>query len=98
MGRWSERSYGAPYLTERETIAVTLYARGLTSKGIARIMDISPRTVENLVMHAKSRLGAKTIAHVVAIAVSAGLIEFTPETISLNNEAKEIRNGNQGSL
>jgi DNA-binding NarL/FixJ family response regulator len=61
-------------LSPRERQVLALVARGKPAKGIALILDISPRTVN---LHAASivhKLGAENRLQAVAIAVRGGLL------------------------
>lgn len=54
----------------REDQLLTLLAQGLTVKQGAELMGITQRTAETHARNARARLGARTIAHAVAIHVS----------------------------
>jgi DNA-binding NarL/FixJ family response regulator len=61
-------------LSPRERRVLALVARGRSAKGIAQILEISPRTVN---LHAASilrKLGAENRLEAVAIAVRGGLL------------------------
>ena len=62
-------------LTSRETEILELVSRGLESPEIARALYVSPETVRTHVAHVLGKLGARTRAEAVAIAVRARLIE-----------------------
>jgi DNA-binding CsgD family transcriptional regulator len=63
-----------PALTERQEDIIQLLASGLSSKEIALRLGISPRTVEHQIEAAKRKLGARNIAHAVAIAMGRAFI------------------------
>jgi DNA-binding CsgD family transcriptional regulator len=63
-------------LTPREREIVTLLALGLTGEEIAEKLVISPETVRIHVRNARRRLGAKTRAHAIALAIKGGQIEL----------------------
>lgn len=63
-------------LSARELQVVSLVARGLCSKDIARSLSISPKTVESYVEHARLKLNAHNRAHLIAVAVNEGLIDI----------------------
>lgn len=44
------------YLTNKQAVCARLFARGYTSKHIAREMNISPRTVEGYILDIKQKL------------------------------------------
>ena len=55
-------------LSKREKEVMTLAVSGLTSKEIARELDISPRTVEVHRTHVMHKMGANNVAELVSIA------------------------------
>ncbi|NEU13615.1 response regulator transcription factor [Methylobacterium sp. BTF04] len=61
-------------LGPREIEILTLTARGLTVGAIADALCVSPKTVQNNQSLIKARLSARTDAHLVWIAVGAGLV------------------------
>ena len=62
-------------LTGRELEILELVSRGFESPDIARELHLSPETVRTHVTHVLGKLGARTRAEAVAIAVRGGLIE-----------------------
>jgi DNA-binding CsgD family transcriptional regulator len=62
-----------PSAREREVLG--LLAAGRTDGQIAELLDLSPATVQTHVRNAKAKLGARTRAQAVAIALRRGLIE-----------------------
>ena len=63
-----------PSKREREILA--LLAKGSTDVKIAEILNLSPATVQTHVRNAKAKLGARTRAQAVALALVGGLIEL----------------------
>lgn len=63
-----------PSKREREVLA--LLARGETDAQIADRLELSPATVQTHVRNAKAKLGARTRAQAVALALVAGLIKL----------------------
>lgn len=61
-------------LTSREIEVVRYAADGLNTKETARAMEISPRTVEMFCSSAKAKLGGRTRAHTIALAIRQGLV------------------------
>ena len=61
-------------LTPREREVVSLVALGLTSGEIAERLVVSPATVRTHVQNAMAKMGARTRAHLVAIALADRLI------------------------
>jgi DNA-binding NarL/FixJ family response regulator len=74
----ARRSYSEPVarLSERERDVLSGLARGLMTEEIAFEMFLSPHTIRSHVKAAMRKLGAKTRAHAVAIAVTAGAVEL----------------------
>ncbi|MDQ3730181.1 MAG: LuxR C-terminal-related transcriptional regulator [Actinomycetota bacterium] len=62
-----------PSHREREVLA--LLAQGSTDVQIAELLKLSPATVQTHVRNAKSKLGARTRAQAVALALMGGLID-----------------------
>jgi DNA-binding CsgD family transcriptional regulator len=71
-GRWRNSSRG-PSAREREVLG--LLARGSTDSEIATMLGLSSATVQTHVRNAKAKLGAKTRAQAVALALGQGLID-----------------------
>ncbi len=63
-----------PSRREREVLA--LLARGSTDTQIAEVLSLSPATVQTHVRNAKAKLGARTRAQAVALALVSGLIDL----------------------
>lgn len=63
-----------PPLTERQEDIIHLLANGLSMKVIALRLGVSPRTVEHQIEAARRKLGARNIAHAVAIALGRSLV------------------------
>lgn len=61
-------------LTAREVEILGLTARGMTAGAVADALCLSPKTVQNNLSLIRSKLGARTDAHLVWIAVGAGLV------------------------
>jgi len=61
-------------LTPREREVLTLVARGASSKEAARILNISPRTVEVHRARIKQKLGARNAADLMRIVLGNGLL------------------------
>ena len=65
---------GPSLLTARQLEVVFLLRDGLHHNEIAACLSISPRQVDRLVAHARTRVGAKTTAALVALLVTGGLV------------------------
>jgi DNA-binding CsgD family transcriptional regulator len=63
-------------LSEREREVMTLVASGLQSGGVAERLFLSPETVRSHVQNALAKLGARTRAHGVAVALVTGEIAW----------------------
>jgi DNA-binding CsgD family transcriptional regulator len=61
--------------TARELQILGLLAAGATDGQIAAMLDLSPATVQTHVRNAKAKLGARTRAQAVALALRQGLID-----------------------
>jgi two-component system, NarL family, invasion response regulator UvrY len=61
-------------LGPRETEILRLVASGLTTEQIALSLHLSPKTVQNYHYQIKSKIGARTDAHLVWLAIGAGLV------------------------
>lgn len=61
-----------PTTREREILA--LLATGSTDAEIADLLGLSPATVQTHVRNAKTKLGARTRAQAVALAIAQGII------------------------
>lgn len=65
-------------LTPRELEIVTHVAHGLTAKEVGLALEIAPRTVRKHVEHIYLKMRARNNAHMVALAVSRGIIQALP--------------------
>jgi DNA-binding NarL/FixJ family response regulator len=61
-------------LTSRETAVLEEMAKGMSSKEIARALEISPQTVKNHISHVFSKLGVTDRTSAVLIALRHGWI------------------------
>ncbi|QBR71849.1 DNA-binding response regulator [Beijerinckiaceae bacterium] len=61
-------------LGPRETEILRLVASGLTTDEIANSLNLSVKTVQNYHYQIKSKIGARTDAHLVWLAIGAGLV------------------------
>lgn len=64
----------APSLTAREHDVLTAMADGLPAKSIARRLGMAVKTVENHKIRIYDKLGVRTQAHAVSLAISQGLL------------------------
>ena len=65
------------HLSPRETEILRLLASGMTSDAIAEPLNLSQKTIRNHHYAIKSKIGAKNDAHLVWLAVRAGLVSIT---------------------
>jgi two-component system invasion response regulator UvrY len=65
----------ASELGPRETEILRLVASGRTTEEIAALLHLSAKTVQNYHYQIKSKIGARTDAHLVWLAMGAGLVE-----------------------
>jgi DNA-binding CsgD family transcriptional regulator len=63
-------------VSDREREVIELVAQGLSAKQIAQRLEITPRTVERHFENVRNKLRAKNQAHMVAKALTSGMIEF----------------------
>ncbi|PWB84121.1 MAG: DNA-binding response regulator [Methylocystaceae bacterium] len=61
-------------LGPRETEILRLVASGRTTEEIAKLLNLSLKTVQNYHYQIKSKVGARTDAHLVWLAIGAGLV------------------------
>ena len=62
-------------LTPRETEVMSMVSRGLASKQIAGLLELSPRTVEIHRQHVMAKTGAGSVAELVRMVVRAELAD-----------------------
>lgn len=67
----------ATLFNDRELEVLRYVLLGLSNKEVARRLDRSPRTVDRYVEVVRFKLRAKNRTHMVACALSAGLLELT---------------------
>jgi DNA-binding NarL/FixJ family response regulator len=67
-------------LTDREREVLGWLARGLSSKEVAQRLDISVRTVETHRANLMHKLGVKSVALLVQVALREGIIDPSPST------------------
>lgn len=67
---------GRALLSKREREVVALVALGLETAEIAAELYVSEHTIRSHVRNAMGRLGARTRAHLVAIAISRQLLQL----------------------
>jgi two-component system invasion response regulator UvrY len=75
----ADRLTGAQHLTEsltpRETEILRLLATGLTSEEIAPLLNLSHKTIRNHHYTIRAKIGARSDAHLVWLALAAGLVQ-----------------------
>jgi DNA-binding CsgD family transcriptional regulator len=71
------RRSGCDRLSGKERKVLAELARGNTTEEIGLLLGVSPHTVRTHVKNLMRKLGARTRAHAVAIALSESAIEFT---------------------
>jgi two-component system invasion response regulator UvrY len=70
-------------LGPRETEILRLIASSRTTEEIAELLNLSSKTVQNYHYQIKSKTGARTDAHLVWLAIGAGLVSATPPVDSV---------------
>lgn len=78
--RLSGHNQAIEELSPRETEILRLLATGLSSEAIAQLLNLSQKTVRNHHYAIKAKIGAENDAHLVWLAISAGLIN--PEKLA----------------
>ena len=73
--RTTETATPEVYLTDKEITILKLMCEEKSTKEIADIVDLSPRTVEAIRDKLKTKTGVKSMAGLVMYAVKAGLVE-----------------------
>lgn len=63
-------------LTERQRVALTAMACGLSHAAAGRRLGTSGRTLRRALIEAVDALGARSVMHAVALAVDAGLLDM----------------------
>ncbi len=71
---WPTAAVARSPLTPRETEVLHLVAQGNSSKEVAITLSLSFRTVEHQIASAKRKLGARNVAHAVAIAMTRRMV------------------------
>jgi DNA-binding NarL/FixJ family response regulator len=66
-------------LGPREVEILQLVASGMATEAIARVLNLSPKTVQNYHYGIKAKLGARNDAHLVWLAIGAGVL--TPRSL-----------------
>lgn len=74
MQKMKRDGQSAVQLSKREREVIKLIALGKSSKEIARILEISPRTVDTYRKRLMDKLGLKNLAEVVRYAVRLGVV------------------------
>ncbi|MGE0463865.1 MAG: response regulator [Vicinamibacterales bacterium] len=69
---------GPQTLTDREREVLTWLARGLSSKEVAKELNISVRTVETHRANLMHKLGVKSVAVLIQVAMREGIIDPAP--------------------
>ena len=77
IAAYNGNGVGRRRLTPRERQIVEMLARGATGEQIAEELVLSPETVQKHVHNAKRKTGASTRAHLIALALTRGLIDPT---------------------
>jgi two-component system, NarL family, invasion response regulator UvrY len=90
----ADRLAGAHHLTEtlspRETEILRLLATGLTSEEIAPLLHLSQKTVRNHHYAIKAKIGARSDAHLVWLALAAGLVQLGQMTGSARADGSQV--------
>ena len=87
--RLSEKPHLTESLTLRETEILRLLATGLSSEEIAPLLNLSQKTVRNHHYTIKAKIGARSDAHLVWLALAAGLVQIGPYGSANAGEAEK---------
>lgn len=61
-------------LSKRQLECVLYLARGKTTKEIARILNVSPRTIESHFVHIKDKINCRTKSEILDKAIAEGIL------------------------
>jgi len=76
-------SYHCPIsLTKRQEVCLFFLIRGKTMKQISKILDISPRTVEDHVNKIKNNLHCQTKQDIIEKAIDMGFLYYLPKSLN----------------
>ncbi len=64
--------------TQRQAEAIALLAQGASCKEVARQLGVAVTTAQTMLAQARERVGAKTVAHLVALSITHGFIRVLP--------------------
>jgi DNA-binding CsgD family transcriptional regulator len=94
LGRSKKRSqytvgerYPGVYFTQREAECLYYLGRGLTIVSTAKMLELSPRTVEFYVKNMKVKVKLKTKSQLIEMAHDVGLMPRLGDALLKNNEA-----------
>ena len=73
-------------LTPREIEVARMCSMGLTCKEIGKNLQLAPRTVEHHLEHARQKVGAKNIAHFIAILYAENILLHEEDPIEVKVE------------
>ena len=76
------RRSGCERLSGKERLVLAELARGNSTEEIGLVLGVSPHTVRTHVKNLMRKLGARTRAHAVAIALSEDAIELGPSGLA----------------
>ncbi|GEM_PF-888588 len=72
-------------LSNRESECLFYLLRGMTTKMIANILKISPRTAEKFIINIKMKLGCRYKSELVEKAIKDGMMNIIPPSINFNH-------------
>lgn len=75
-------------LTPRQLEILVLYAQGLRRPEIAALLHLAPVTIDSHMENVRARLGARSIAHSIVVAVCREMlvIDVSTETVGLPDQ------------
>ncbi len=85
-------------LTPREKEVLTLVSNGETSKGIAKLLGITPRTVDAHRSNILRKLNANNLQHAVRLGIELGYIALSDMAVAYILERNKMQNKFLGAI
>lgn len=78
-------------LTEKQENCLFLLIRGKSLKEIAKILEVSPRTIEDHIEAIKHKLNCQYKSELIEKAINSGFLYYVPEALQKNNLEQIVR-------